>query len=197
VGAIGKYITVATIAAPVIGMILDIHQSVPAVTLGGTVGFFLGSFNLPRFVSGVASTFFAALLQKKGRLLAVVIYSILLLVFAFYPAVGPGWVCPLFLWLQVIGLIVLFSPLRPKPIENPVDTEGFQKLTFKVGVTCFVATLFGHITWCLTFEALYLPTRTLWQTLTWVYPIERVLITVVATLVGTALIKVINTQKPL
>lgn len=196
-GAAGKYITVATIMAPVIGIILDIHQSVPAVTLGGIVGFFLSSFNPSSFASGVASTFFAGILQKKKRLLAVAVYSIFLLVFAFYPTVGPGWQYPLFLWLQVAGLIVLFSPLQPKPIENPADTEKVQNLTFKVGVTCFVATLFGHITGCLTFEALYLPTRTLWQTLTWVYPIERLLITVAAMLVGTALIKMLQTQKML
>lgn len=194
-GAAGKSITVATIMAPVIGIILDIHQSVPAVTLGGIVGFFLGSFNRSSFASGVASTFFAGFLQKKKRLLTIAIYSVLLVVFAFYPAVGPGWQYPLFLWLQVLGLIILVSPLQPKPIENPADTEKYQKLAFKVGVTCFVATLFGHIAGCLTFEALYLPTRTLWQTLTWVYPVERLLITIAAMLIGTSLIKVVETQK--
>ena len=69
-----------------------------------------------------------------------------------------------------------------------------------IGIVSLTATLFGHIVGDIMFEAIYWPNiissvdawKSTWQLLAWVYPLERVMITIAAALIGTVLIKALK-----
>jgi len=206
VGAVGKNITVATVMAPLIGVILGPYIAVLTVLIGGVAGLSIaqiGPFGPLSFLTGVAATFCSGMLYERRRGICAVAYLILLLIFAFYPVVGPAWLYPYFMWLQVIGFVVLVSPLQSKAVErmrgNP---NSFVGLTLGAATTFFVATLFSHLVGSIMFEAFYWPTiipavetwRSNWQIITFLYPAERIAITITAALIGTALIKALKTH---
>ena len=206
VGTAGKNITVAAIMAPLIGVMLGPYIGVLTVLIGGIVGLSMaqmGPFGPLSFLTGVAAAFCSGMLYERRRVICAVVYLTLLLIFAFYPVVGPAWLYPYFMWLQVIGLVVLISPLQSKAVKcirgNP---NSFGGLTFGTATTFFVATLFSHLVGSIMFEAFYWPTvipavetwRNNWRIITFIYPTERIVITIATALIGTALIKALKTH---
>jgi hypothetical protein len=184
--------------APVIGLLLNPYLSVLTVTLGGAVGLSFGYFSPFGYGAGLAAAFCASTVYKREQALASLVYAVFLLMFALYPTVGPFWLYPNFLTLQIIALLVLASPLQAKATSytrNP--SVSSRKLLLGTGVTMFTSTMFAHVVGSLLFEAISWPFlisgveswRGIWQLLTFTYPFERIAITVAATLLGTGLIK--------
>lgn len=203
IGAVGKSISLAAVVAPVIGIILGPWLGAVAVTLGGTIGASvaqIGPFGPLSFLPWTAAALSSGLLYNCRWRILTVLYSILFLAFAFYPIVGPAWLHPYLLWLQVVGLAVLASPLQLRAVKSVRKQTSIQGIIIGVGVISFLATLFGHVVGSIMFEIMYWPTiienlhswRSLWQFLTFMYPIERTIITVVATLLGVPLIKALE-----
>ena len=204
IGTSGSFITMAVIMAPLIGIILGPYLSVLSVTVGGIIGLSLGQIGGPfgplSFVPHAATTFCSGMLYNGKRMTCAVTYSFLLIVFALYPIVGPAWLYPYFIWMQIVGLVILVSPLQSKAVEQIHRYTKSIGLTFGVGIVSLVAALFGHIVGDIMFEAIYWPTlipivdewKTMWQLLAWVYPLERVMIAIAAALIGTALIKALK-----
>ncbi|MBE0512501.1 hypothetical protein IBX38_05570 [Candidatus Bathyarchaeota archaeon] len=204
IGAPGRFITMAVIMAPLIGIILGPYLGVLSVAVGGIVGLSVGQIGGPfgplSFVPHAAATFCSGMLYNNKRMACAVTYAILLVVLAFYPVVGPAWLYPYFIWMQIVGLVILVSPLQSKAVKQIHEHTKSTGLTFGVGVTSLTATLFGHIVGTIMFGAIYWPNiissvdawKSTWQLLAWVYPIERVTITIAAALIGTVLIKALK-----
>lgn len=204
IGASGSFITMAVIMAPLIGIILGPYLSVLSVTVGGIIALSVGQIGGPfgplSFLPHAATTFCSGLLYKGKQMTCVVTYAILLVVFAFYPVVGPAWLYPYFIWMQIVGLVILVSPLQSKAVEQIQRYTKSMGLTFGVGIVSLTATLFGHIVGDIMFEAIYWPNlipsvdawKSAWQLLAWVYPLERVIITIAAALIGTVMIKALK-----
>jgi hypothetical protein len=204
IGASGSFITMAVIMAPLIGIIIGPYLSVLSVALGGIIGLSLGQIGGPfgplSFVPHAATTFCSGMLYNGKRMTCAVTYAFLLVVFALYPVVGPAWLYPYFIWMQIIGLAILVSPLQSKAVEQIHGYTKSMGLTFGVGIVSLTATLFGHIVGDIMFEAIYWPNlissvdawKSTWQLLAWVYPLERVMIAIAAALIGTALIKALK-----
>ena len=79
------------------------------------------------------------------------------------------------------------------------EASSSVRLIFGIATTCLTAVLFGHVVGNIMFEAIYLQVnpsvefwRTTWQGLMFLYPIERGLIVLVATFVGTPLVKTLR-----
>lgn len=194
IGLPGQAITAAAIIAPILGLLLGPYIGTLSAFLGGTIGFFLGSLSYLSFASGIAATFCAGMIRTGKRTLASVFYLLLFLLFAFYPAVGPAWVFPLETWFQIVGLLVLVSPLQSKATRF-LDSDNNKKLMLGFFSTCLVSTLAGQIAGSLTFEILATDPKTVigsWLTLTALYPAERIIIAAVATLVGASLARVLK-----
>jgi len=201
IGAAGKSITLASFMAPLIGLILEPYLGVVAVSVGGFIGWYInpvGPFGFFSFIPGAATVLFAGLLHNRKSAVSFILYVALLLVFMSYPMIGPLWLYPQFLWFQLVGLIVLASPLRSKVRKSLQPNPGrLSKLGFSVGIISFTATLFGQIVGSLMFEMMYWPVlipqieawRLSWQVLTFMYPVERIIITLIATVIGTPLIR--------
>jgi hypothetical protein len=134
-------------------------------------------------------------------MVSIGLYSVLLLALAFYPVIGPAWLYPYYLWFQLAGFIVLASPLRSKAEDFVHKHTSMFELSFGVGIISFTAALFGQIVGSLMFEIMYWPTIhsqtefwkiLVWQPTTFLYPLERTLITLIATVIGIPLIKALR-----
>jgi hypothetical protein len=203
VGVVGKSISAAAVVAPLIGIILGPWLGAAAVALGGLVGAsvaHVGPFGLLSFLPWTAAAFGSGLLYSRRWYVLTVAYAVLLLAFAFYPTIGPAWLHPYMVWLQLVGLAVLMSPLQLRATKSMRKQTSIQEVILGVGVLSFIATLFGHVVGSLMFEIAYWPTligdlgswKSLWQFLTFVYPLERVIITTIVTLLGVPLIKALR-----
>jgi len=202
IGAERRFITAATLTAPLIGIVLGPAYGVLSITLGGITSAFLslpGPFGPLSFLPHATAAFVSGMLTTKKQAVCTASYFLLFVIFAFFPSNGPFWLWPLTLWFDSIGLIIVASPLQAKAIKYLNGTSSSFRLGFGVCVTCLSATLFGHVAGNILFEIFYWPNTTewwtaTWQTLTFIYPIERVMIVVVATIVGTALIKALKSM---
>jgi len=200
IGAQGKFISAAVVTAPLIGILLGPIYGALSITLGGIASAFLslsGVFGPLSFLPHAAAAFASGMLIVRKQVICIASYLSLFVVFAFFPLNGPAWLWPLMLWLDLIGLIIVASPLQAKATEYLNGTSNSLHLGLGVCVTCLSATLFGHVTGNILFEIFYWPMtsewwRATWQTLTFLYPIERIMIVIIAIIVGTALIKALK-----
>jgi hypothetical protein len=203
IGLPGKVITAAAITAPVIGVLLGPYLGMLSTLLGGTIGFFLGRFSPMSFLSGIVTSALAGALHEGKRGICVFTYSSFLFFFAIYPSVGPAWLYPPVLWFQLIGLLILASPLQSLALRNmwkPKTTFGLSLAFFAISLT---STLGGQIAGSFVFEFWAWPAfiadanawRSYWQLIAWTYPIERVVIAAFATIIGVALFRVLKSGR--
>lgn len=200
IGLFGGTITVAAIIAPIIGVILGPYFGTVATILGGFVGFsFNPYFSLPSLISGAAAALCAGLLCDGKRWLSVLAYLTFLLSFSLYIPIGPTWLYPLAMWFQIVGFLLLVSPLQSLAIKNMTSDRPSKSLSsfFTVALT---STLAGQIAGTLAFEMVYYPAlipdvtawKTIWQALTFLYPVERTMIAVIAAFSGSALYRALK-----
>jgi hypothetical protein len=183
-------------------MILGPIYGVLSITLGGIASAFLsyqGPFWPLSFLPHAAAAFASGMLIAKKRVLCTASYFLLFVIFAFFPSNGPVWLWPLMLWLDFVGLLIVASPLQARAIKYLNETSSSLHLVLGVCITCLSAILFGHVTGNILFEIFYWPMtidswRATWQALTFIYPIERIMIVIVATFVGTTLIKALKSM---
>jgi hypothetical protein len=194
-GMPNRSITAAAVVAPIIGVLLGPYVGVLSTALGGTIGFFNGSFSPPSFVSGVATALCAGLLYKGKRIWCAMVYLLFLAVFGFYPYIGPAWLFPPSMWFQIVGFIILVSPLQTMATQN-LKSNNNARFFFAFFIISLVATLAGQISGSLTFMLISpVPAdgwMVLWQGLTFLYPVERMMIGLVSALIGAPLLKVLR-----
>jgi hypothetical protein len=200
IGFFGKTITAASVIAPVIGIILGPYLGVLSTLLGGIASLSFSPFFFPpSLVAGVVTAVCAGLLYKGKRIFCILIYLILLLCFGFYPTIGPFWIYPAMTWFQVIGFLVLISPLQSMAIKN-ITSHNPAKFLSCFFVVCLTSTLAGQIAGSLAFElsssTVIAPDlnawRFTWQVLTFQYPLERVTMAIIGALVGAPLLRVLR-----
>jgi hypothetical protein len=194
IGLPGQAITAAAFIAPILGILLGPYIGTLSAFLGGTIGFFLGSLSYQSLASGTAAAFCAGTIRTGKRAIAALVYLLLLLLFAFYPAVGPAWIFPLETWFQVVGLLILISPLQ-SAAQRRLDSDNNKKLLFGFFPTCLASTLAGQIAGSIVFEMLATDPKVVigsWLTLTALYPIERTIIALAATFIGAPLSKILK-----
>jgi MFS family permease len=189
-------ITAAAITAPIIGVLLGPYIGPLSAALGGLITLFAGSFFPPSFVSGIVTALCAGLLVKGKRKLCALVYLLFLLAFGFYPFNGPAWLFPLSMWFQVIGFLILISPLGSEA-EKGLKSDRRSKSILAFFATSLVSTLAGQISGSLVYTILFPPLGSWtaqWQGLTLLYPVERMIIAIGSSLVGTPLIRVLRSS---
>jgi hypothetical protein len=199
IGLPGRAVTAAAIVAPIIGVILGPYVGALSAFLGGVIGFFVGFFSPPSLVSGVAAASCAGLTYAGKRMFSVLLYLSLLVVFAFYPTVGPAWLYPLSIWFQLTILVVLVSPLQSRATKG-LSSNSNSKLLYTFFVTSLTSTMAGQVAGSLAFEATSWPILIpnvnvwvgIWQSAMFLYPIERIIIAVAATLIAAPLVRVLK-----
>lgn len=200
-GSQGGSITLAAITAPIIGIILGSYLGMLSTLLGGIVGlFFAAPFIPPSFVSGIVTAFFAGMLYANKSTVCAFMYFSLLFFFGFFPFVGPVWLYPPLMWFQILGFLVLVSPLQSMALKNMQNSNNNSKLLSAFFIVFLISTLAGQVAGSLAFEFTSWPIfnadvddwTLFWQLLTWVYPVERMIIALSATFMGVFLYKVLS-----
>jgi predicted membrane protein len=199
IGLPGKTITAAAIIAPLIGIILGPYIGATSTVVGGAIGFFFGVLSPLSFVAGTITALFAGMLYDGKRSLCAFAYFSLLFLFGFYPFVGPVWLYLPLMWFQIAVFLVLVSPLQSTATKS-LNSNSNSRLFSAFFVTSLTSTLAGQIAGSLTFELLSWPIfmadvnawRIIWQTTTFLYPVERIIIALSAALIGASLHRVLK-----
>jgi len=199
VGLPSKAITLAAIAAPIIGIILGPYLGMLSTLLGGALAFSAGHFSPLSFVAGIVTAVFAGMLYENRRSVSAFTYFSLLFFFGFYPFVGPVWLYPPFMWFQITGFLVLISPLHSMASKNMRNPNNSSKLFSAFFIVFLTSTLAGQIAGSLVFELISWPIfianvdawKATWQVVTWIYPIERIIIALITTFIGVFLYKIL------
>jgi len=204
IGAVGAFISLASIIAPLVGIMLGPYAGALSVSIGGFIGWSIrqaSPFGFLSFLPGTSTAFASGFLYNGKRKHVVVMYSLLLLSLAFYPVVGPAWLYPYYLWFQLAGLIILASPLTSVATTFTNKNNNVARLTFEVAVISLLSTLAGQMTGNLMFELMNYPwiypqieywLVKQWPVLTFLYPAERLIITLLATTIGVPLVRTLR-----
>ena len=201
IGFFGKSITAATVISPIIGIALGTYLGVTSTFLGGIVGMFCNpSFSQPSLVAGVVTALCAGMLYKRKQGQCTFIYLLLLILFGLFPSIGPVWLYPQLMWFQLVGFLILASPLQSIASKS-FDSNNNSRLIFAFFVTALTSTLAGQIAGSFTFGLIVGQATDLmpvWRIVTFLYPVERTIVAVIASFIGASLFRVLKlTQLPL
>lgn len=204
VGVQGSTFSASDTLAPLYGILLGPYIGGGSIILGTFIAIvfgkpvtFLGLDFLPAAVGAVS----LGLLVQRRFYPVIAIFLVLLGLFLANPltlrfvSLPNGLPVP-FNWLHIVAIAVLISPLSRRAV-NWITTPSSKRLALGLAILCFIGTMMQHLTGGLLFESvlgLLLNTiktnawPTVWTTVFYVYPFERLIITIVATLIGSALI---------
>ena len=199
IGLPGQAITAAAIMAPIIGIILGPYIGTLSTFFGGIVGFFFGSFSPLSFISGIFAALCAGMLFMDKQSLCALLYLSLLSIFGFYPFLGAVWLYPPLMWFEIAGFLILASPLQSLASKN-LNSNNNSRLPFAFFVTSLTSTLAGQIAGSIAFTLLIADANTLkvtWQAVIFLYPVERIIIALIASLIGASLQKTLKSTNML
>ena len=192
-GSYGTFITAALILAPIAGIVLGPVGGTVSVIVGGIAGMAITG-NMPMgvfsFLPGALNALCIGLVFRGKWYFSAAIFAAFIIGFIALPSIDTAkWV----IWFDAFALFVLISPastIARKYVKN----KDPQKIVLGVGILTFIGVLVDHAVGSLIFQALTpLPTE-VWEGLALVYPIERLLVTIVATIIGAGVIKAMSTS---
>jgi len=207
IGAAGASFSLSDVLAPLYGILLGPYVGSAAVIIGTFLGMlmgkpvvFLGLDFLPAFINVVALGF----LIKRKWLPVIILNAALVLVFSLYPLtsllINVGGVSIPFVWLHVVAFIVLLSPLGRRAGQW-VESLQPTSLAAGIAILAFIGTMMQHLMGNILFETIlaqpigYIPTTAypgIWTTIFFAYPLERLALVILATIVGTPLVRVLK-----
>lgn len=145
------------------------------------------------FLPATVNVLIAALLILSRYRVAQLVYLLTFFAFVLSPySLLFGFYNVPYTWLHIVGLIILLSPIASK-IPVWVTGGGWRQIA-GIGALAFVGTMGQHLAGGLLFELTVgvigglKPSNfmTLWRIIFWVYPIERLIIIVFATIIALA-----------
>jgi len=187
-GAYGQFMTAALLIAPIIGIALGPVGGTLAITIGGIAGMSLTG-NMPMgifsFLPGTFNALCIGLAFRGKWYVSAAIFAVFIVAFASLPSIGAA---KYYVWFDAFGLLILLSPASTLAVEYAKSTDP-QKIVLGVGILAFIGVLIDHIVGSLVFQLLTPLPQSIWETVAFIYPIERVLVTIVATIIGTGIIR--------
>jgi hypothetical protein len=172
----------------------------------GTLSVFIGTIlayplNPPLFLGldflpGVMNVAVTGLVLKNHLNLARGLYVLILGAFILSPySLTFGYMYIPYTWLHIVALVVLISPITAKAPKLMMRNGMRQVLT--MGALAFVGTMTQHLTGGLLYEltiglvqgnspAILAKS---WQVIFWLYPTERLVLTVISTVISTGLLR--------
>jgi len=188
-GAYGQFITASLIIAPIIGIILGPVGGALAVAIGGLVGMAITG-NAPMgiftFLPGTFDAVCTGLAFRGKWYISAIIFTAFIIAFAALPSIGDA---RYFVWFHAVALFLLLSPATTLATEY-VKTFNAQKLVLGVGIFAFIGVLVDHIVGSLIYQSIIAPLPpSIWEAVAFIYPVERLLVTIVAAIAGAAIIR--------
>jgi hypothetical protein len=187
IGVTGQ-ITMGMIGGPLIGILLGPVTGGIAAFTGSLVGVFLNPGGalfgvlspIPPFLGAVAA---GCIRTKKGYIPGGIILASLLVFYA-HPS---GREALAYTWLHIIAMIVAFSPLAYMAGSSFNSSKTIRRATLGIAIAAFVGLLTDHISGSALAIWYFSPTLTadIWLAAVPVYPAERIVALVLATLITT------------
>ena len=213
VGVPGASFSVSDVLAPLYGILLGPYVGGITVILGTFLGMalgkpviFLGLDFLPAFVNVVA----LGLLIRRKILPVIVLNITLLVAFLVNPLtsifINIGGISIPFAWVHIVAFIVLLSPLGRKAGQW-VESLKPTMLAAGIAILAFIGTMMQHLMGNILYEVVLNQFYVLigqdpivataaypgtWAFLFFVYPWERLMLIVLAVIVGVPLVRVLK-----
>lgn len=207
IGAAGASFSLSDVLAPLYGILLGPYVGSAAVIMGTFLGMlmgkpviFLGLDFLPAFINVVALGF----LIKRKWLPVIILNVALLLAFSLYPLtsllINVGGISIPFVWLHVAAFVVLLSPLGRRASQW-IESLKPTRLAAGIATLAFIGTMMQHLMGNILYETIlaqpigYIQTTAypgIWTTIFFVYPLERLALVILATIIGTPLVRVLK-----
>jgi uncharacterized membrane protein len=210
IGASGASFSLSDIVAPLYGLILGPYIGGLSVIIGSLIAFFGKPpvFMGLDFLPATVAAFSAGLLVKRKWIYAIGLNVVLLAAFLIHPntsvfvdySIGSTTFTFPFAWLHIIAFIVLISPLGRK-VAQWIKTNNTTRITIAVAILFFVGTMMQHLMGNLLYETImaqpigHIPVTSYpanWLFVFPLYPIERSVLVVFGTIIGTSLVKVLK-----
>ena len=212
-GVSGASFSVADAIAPIYGIILGPFVGVLSVVVGTFLAFALGRpviFLGLDFLPAAVNVLVVGLLVWRRWVTSAAINVIVLLLFLVnpftllivsvsIPGLNVQFYAP-FAWMHFLALIMLFSPLSRRA-ASWVTEPSIARLAPGIIILSLIGTLTQHATGSLLWETVYGAVLgaikldafyAIWKVIFWVYPFERTVIIIVATIIGTALVRALR-----
>lgn len=206
IGPTGGFLSMSDFLAPIFGILLGPYFGGLSIILGnfGAIGLgrpvtFYGLDFLPDFMSAISTGFLSQ--NKRSKWAIVVVINVALLgLFLVNPLTTLFISSVPFAWLHIVAFILLLSPLSLMAAKW-LQTVDYKKMAFSVAIFAFIGAMIQHLTGNILFEVVLgqvvtsIPAAAypgIWTSVFLVYPVERLILIIAATLVGTPLLYLLN-----
>ena len=206
-GISGGAFTLADILPPIYGIILGPYLASSAILVGTLLSFILGRpilFLGLDFLPGMVNAAIVGLLLNRSKHTTIVLYTVPLALFLvhpytvnFIPVKVFGFRFALFFaWMHLIALLLLVSPISSKAVKYVNRPEG-MKTPLGLALISFIGTMGQHLMGNILYENVIgviqgtpiSAFKPVWYAVFWLYPLERLTLITVTTLVGTPMLK--------
>ena len=195
-------ITAAGMIAPIIGILLEPAFGIVAVFTGTMVASLFPwnpiKFAGLDFLPGALNVALVSLAVRGRRAEATLMFLITIALFIINPYtsifVGSALLSPPipYLWMHLAALVVLVSPLT-KDLSTRLTSHHYASLIRPVAVLAFTGTMIEHLTGGILFATVVgKGALKFWPVIFAVYPIERTILVIGATLIGAALLSLLR-----
>src|SRR6266699_1044622 len=195
-------ITAAGMIAPVIGILLEpAYGSVAVFT--GTIVASLFPWNPIKFAGldflpGALNVTLVSLAARGRRTEATLMFLIMIALFIINPYtsifVGNALLSPPipYLWMHLAALVVLVSPLT-KNLSTKLTSHHYASLVSPLAVLAFIGTMIEHLTGGILYATVFgKAALKFWPAIFLIYPIERTILVIGATLIGASLLSLLR-----
>jgi hypothetical protein len=195
-------ITAAGMIAPVIGILLEPAYGIVAVFTGTMVASLFPwnpiKFDGLDFLPGALNVTLVSLAVRGRRTEATLMFLVMIALFIINPFtsifVGTSLFSPPipYLWMHFAALVVLVSPLT-KNLSTRLTSHHYASLVRPVAILAFTGTMIEHLTGGLLFATVVgKGAIKFWPVIFLAYPIERLILVVGATLIGSTLLRLLR-----
>ncbi len=211
IGASGNWFSVSDVVAPIYGVILGPLTGGLSIIIGTFVAMAMGrpvSFMFLDFLPATIAAVSLGLIIKRKWIPVITLNIVLLVAFLIHPNTSifvniplSGSTIPLpFAWLHIVAIAILVSPLGHKAAQW-VTSLTPKKVALGIAILAFIGTMMQHLTGNLLFETIMaqpiggIPVESypgIWTSIFFVYPVERIILVIVATIIGTPLLRILK-----
>jgi|TARA_B100001750_G_C15483382_1_gene586866 hypothetical protein len=214
VGIAGAAFSLSDAIAPIYGIILGPYIGSASIILGTGLTLVFGKptyFAGLDFLPAAMNAFTIGLLIKRKRGYASMLFLITLIAFLIHPLTSqvimvnfPFGKIPIpFNWLHLAALLLLISPLSMKAVEW-IEKGSIERITISVFMLTFIGTMIQHavgglltvnIAWMYLGKIPTQGVEYVWNIVFYLYPIERITLALIATIIGVPILKTIKGNK--
>ena len=216
IGSSGNWFSVSDVVAPLYGIILGPYIGGLSIIIGTFLAMAMGrpvSFMFLDFLPATVAAVSLGLILKRKWMPVIALNIVLLAAFLIHPNTSIFVNVPLsdttiplpFAWLHIVALAILVSPLGRKAAQW-VSTLTATKVATGIAILVFIGTMMQHLMGNLLFETIMaqpiggIPVEgypDIWASIFFVYPVERMILVIVSTIIGTPLLRILkNTVLP-